>query len=433
MKIKNTNPFLCFSLIPQEYETLAFLQESLPETSVLYVCNKIEPDSRAKHYDQLQDPNKKLKVFTQLKSNHFIRQDEEDVGTSSVFYGVSAKMAKKARELGKNNEFSNGFCTFEKGVQRALGESLARHTSTASESLFSALIRIKSFLEKQRRSCEAVLKVAKAAISMEEDVSRLLVDFAKRPVTQKNLTELLAVSKPKLVDELEECSLRANAYAELVNKLSQILMVDDQESCKTKKRDFLFAVLKSVAPNISNVLASFMEASLRTKLAEKTKDILALVEKIEMPYWKQTFCQAYGIVNEKKNNWKIIPDEIFQKLKKVAHTVLVLEEISEHKTLSTEALRQFPSYPGEINSQWKDEAMSWVISLFDTASIASKVTSIFSEEVQKILAIFNNSSRAPALAKMIEVCNPCMVSMDTFLTDINDLLEKGVATVPERK
>lgn len=431
MKIKNTNPFLCFSLIPQEYETLAFLQESLPETSVLYVCNKIEPDLRAKVYDQLQHPEKKFKVFTQLKRSHFI-QDEEDVGTSSVFYGVSAKKAKEAREQGKDDEFSNGFCTFEKGVQRALGESLARHISTASESLFSALIRIKSFLEKQRRSCEAVLKVAKAAISMEEDVSRLLVDFAKRPVTQKDLTELLAVSKPKLVDELEECSLRANAYAELVNKLSQIFMVDDQESCKTKKRDFLFAVLKSVAPNISNVLASFMEASLRTKLAEKTKNVLAMVEKIVMPSWKETFCQAYGIANE-NNNWQIIPGEIFQKLEKAAHTVLALEEILEHKKLSTEALSQFPSYPGEINSQWKDEAMSWVISLFDTASIASKVTSIFSEEVQKILAIFNSSSRAPALEKMIEVCNPCMVSMDTFLTHINDLLEKGADTVPERK
>ena len=144
----------------------------------MFVCSKVDVEEKAKKYDRDDDDDdesqdddthdpfdqalfnqaqkKKFEVFQKLRNLGFLPSDDE-IGSSSLFHGVSAKLVKLSRKKNLRNEATMSFESLELCIFEKLESSLRKESKKALSTLLSTQEMIlTSVVEKEKTLAVAV-------------------------------------------------------------------------------------------------------------------------------------------------------------------------------------------------------------------------------------------------------------------------------------
>lgn len=288
--------------VPKDRTTIRELQNKFPNVSLMFVCSKVDVEPKAKAFDRdepddaedddTHDPfdeelfkqaqKKKYEVHRKLKNLDFLPSDDE-IGSSSLFHGVSARTVKLSRKKGLRNAATMSFENLELCIFEKLESSLRKESKKALSILLSTQEMIlTSVVDKERTLAVAVTSTTNAyhhAVDTELAIFSLILELV---VKGKSITNAIGSELEKLavifINEGEKYQFKANG------EMRDAVLVEE----------FCSEIKGSILDRTFNVLKRAVKRDLRRSLVLSALKVKMLTESIENALIARFISRAYA-------------------------------------------------------------------------------------------------------------------------------------------
>lgn len=295
----------------------------------MFVCSKVDVEQKAKDYDKDDDEGdsdddthdpfdeelfkraqrKKYEVHQKLKTLEFIPSDDE-IGSSRLFHGVSAKMVKLSRKKNFRNAATMSFENLELCIFEKLESSLRKESKKALSILLSIQEMILTSVVDRERTLAVAMSSAPNAYDQALGIELSLFSLILELVVKRNsIINAIGSELEKLavifINEGEKYKFKANS------KMKEADLVEE----------FCSEIMGSILDRTFNVLKRSVKRDLKRSLFTSALNAELAKSTIESALMARFFSRAYGKEYHKEEN----PVD----RKSLAQTCAVLEGILE--------------------------------------------------------------------------------------------------------
>lgn len=202
----------------QDRDTIRYIQDSYPQLSFMFVCNKIDTSAEAKQFDYNRDSDesdsegeettiefdKQRTVFSQLQKNGLI-DDNDSFETCGCFYGISARDVRVERLNKRGGKATQAFARFEEGLLAILDETVKLQAKQVVSKLILLQMALVQAMKRTRQTLTGTLFGSSLDYDAAKSIGKSLHRALISAVADKN--KLLGMSVNYNLKTLEEIFL----------------------------------------------------------------------------------------------------------------------------------------------------------------------------------------------------------------------------------
>ena len=194
----------------QDRDTIRFIQDTFPQLSFIFVCNKIDTPAEAKQFDNRSSDeidsedeettiefDKQRTVFSQLQDHGLIDEDDS-YETCCCFYGISAQDVREERTHKRSGKATEAFARFEEGLLAMLDETVKLQAKQVVNKLILFQMALVQAIEMKRETLKCTLGLFGSSLDY---------DFAKSIGKSLHDTLMSAVANKDKLGMLVNCNL----------------------------------------------------------------------------------------------------------------------------------------------------------------------------------------------------------------------------------
>ncbi|XP_031564664.1 dual serine/threonine and tyrosine protein kinase-like [Actinia tenebrosa] len=375
--------------------TIRELQNKFPNVSLMFVCSKVDVEKKAKAYDKDEDNDddeaddpfdeelfnqaqkKKYDVFHKLKNLDFLPSDDE-IESSSLFHGVSARMVKLSRKRKLRNAATMSFENLELCIFEKLESSFRKESKKALSILLSTQEMIlTSVVDKERTFANAVSSVSNAynrAIGIELSLFSLILDLI---VKGKTITNAIGSELEKLAEifikEGEKYQFKANG----------------KRNAESLVEEFCSEIKGSILDRTFNVLKRSVKRDLKRSLVLSVLKVEELAKSVESAllsrFIRRAYASEYHQERKQMNAKRLVEncavlDGILESFS-IAIDVALRRELSRHLE-KFDLKNDGANAPKPKDSSWRRKVVQGMLSKINCKELAKTVVKTCGEALK---------------------------------------------------
>ena len=280
----------------QDRDTIRFIQDTFPQLSFIFVCNKIDTSAEAKQFDNRSSNesdsedeettiefDKQRTVFSQLQ-NHGLIDDDDSYETCCCFYGISAQGVREERKHKRSGKATEAFARFEEGLLAILDETVKLQAKQVVNKLILFQMALVQAIEMKRETLKCTLVLFGSSLDYDtaKSIGKSLHDTLMSAVANKDKLGMLVNCnlinlKERLMSAAERYQYReinsGSTAPELEAKVYYLLLMKD---CEDEERaefspqredapllQFLASMKAAILDRAFNVLKRVLEVFLK--------------------------------------------------------------------------------------------------------------------------------------------------------------------------
>ena len=411
------------------------MKGKFPQSSILFVCNKIDMTKEARKFDKRDDdedddddddeseskddsdgqglthnpehgqvPNKGETVFNQLKERKFL--SGESWQTCDSFHAISAKEVREERVNHRDGEATRSFQRFQTNLQSLLRKVMKTQTKTVVQTLlllqesFVNVVQVQRTLITQQASVipDILKKANEIDAKMFESLKCITLESEG---SKQKIIEHIQGMKTEFIHEAED--YKAANQQKLQHEAQTILKTDlpalsgelglwSLIGSDIVLELFLSDMKSSILQRTCNALDNFVQTMMNDLVGDLTKAIIDFNEYLTHPIVSQILEESYGIQfleakAETAELLKVILNELLDSVKEAA-SIALRREISV--PLSSKQM----SIYAKKDVQKKAIRRAIVQSLLETINaerVAEAVLEACHDRVQRMLETFREA------------------------------------------
>lgn len=359
--------YMLLSVWIQDEDSLTFLTGKLPQSSIMFVCNKIDIPKGAREFDNDDDdddeddeddekdeggdnsqthnlPRKGEFVFNQLKDRKLL--SGESWQTCDLFHAISAKEVREERVKHREGEATRSFQRFQTSLQSLLGKVMKTQTKRVVQTLlllqesFVNVVQVQRTLITDRASIvpDILRKANEIETKMFESLEAITLEF------EDSKQKIIEQMKGMKIDFIHEAEVYKVANQRTLQREAQTMLTTDLSALSDPdlllsiaSRDivlelFLSDMKGSILEKTCNALDIFVQTMMSDLVGDLTQEIIDFNEYFSHPIVSQILEESYGIQflvtkAETDELLKVILNELLDSVKEAA-SIALRREIS---------------------------------------------------------------------------------------------------------